>query len=128
MPFHCLYGNQFCVGALLFLFSSAVLDIPFYKTFHLMDLKLLIYVGKKNFFSNSSSHMCFAPEPDFRFLFTLQVTSGGLQYVEVACLMLWFLSFSKQPSVFGSLHKTTLAEATVESFLVKLLQDPKYFD
>lgn len=93
-----------------------------------MDLKLLIYVGKKIFFSNSSSHMCFAPEPDFRFLFTLQVTSGGLQYVEVACLMLWFLSFSKQPSVFGSLHKTTLAEATVESFLVKLLQDPKYFD
>ena len=69
-------------------------------------------LGKKKifFFSDRSSHMCFALEPVCRLLLTLRVNSGGLRWVEIACLMLWFLHFSKQPSLFGSSHKTTLID------------------
>ena len=99
LPIHILYGNQ---RVLLHFYS-----IFFCMTSHIIlqnlsstDLKALIYVGKKFFFSDRSSHMCFALEPDCRLLLTLRVNSGGLRWVEIACLMFSFLHFSKQQSLW----------------------------
>lgn len=93
---------------------------PYYFT---ESFSLLIWscwcMLRRYFPSDRFGHMCFALEPDIRFLPTLQMNAGGVWWVEVACLMLWFLHFSKQPSLW-LLHKTIFAEAAVENFLRNL--------
>lgn len=106
LPCQFSYGNQFFEGSFfLFLFYSGLLPIPLYKIFHFetfkdfpnlsTDLKLSIC-----FLSDRPSHAHSALEPDFRFLLTAQMNSGGLGGVHTARLMLQFSHFRKQPSLW----------------------------
>lgn len=98
LPIHILYRNQ-CVVALLLYFLLHDFSHHFTKSF-IYGSEGADLCWKKIFFSDRSSHMCFALEPDCRLLLTLRVNSGGLRWVEIACLMFSFLHFSKQQSLW----------------------------